>query len=60
MNVYIFGKLEYAGLNGDGNIHLIVSKERKDLVIDLCKDLTQLKGKEITLQVKEVAQISIN
>ena len=53
MRVTVIGKLESATLNGVGNIHLIISKEKTDLVSSLCTVIRQLEGKEVILVIKE-------
>ena len=59
MKVVLIGKLEQVHINGDDNIHITISKERKDLVEDLYKKLTKLEGRVVFLRFEEVAHTGI-
>jgi len=47
----ISGKLEYCGLDVDSNIHIIVSKRRKQMNSELCKIIKQWEQQDIFLVI---------
>ena len=49
----IIGRLESATLNGTGELHIILSKERVDLARILCDEIRTLEGKDVRLEIKE-------
>ena len=52
MSLRVIGRLENVSVNGEGNIHLELSKEGKTLVIPLVAMLKDYEGKDIVLTVK--------
>ena len=53
MTIVVIGKLESATLNGTGELHLILSKERVDLMRVLCDEIRILEGKDVRLEITE-------
>ena len=52
----MIGRLENVSVNGEGNIHLELSKEGKTLVIPLVAMLREYEGKDIVLTIKELTR----
>ena len=51
--IRVIGKLEYVGINGDGNIYMILSKESQDQVAALVTMIRELKGKDVIVDIEE-------
>ena len=51
--IRVIGKLEYVGINGDGNIYIILSKESQDQVAALVTMIRELKGKDVIVDIEE-------
>ena len=53
MSMRVIGKLEYAGLNADGKIHLIISKESKEVILTVVQMLRVFEGEDVTLDIRK-------
>ena len=53
MRLVFLGKVEYVGLNGEGRIYLILSKEKDELIPPICSEMKKFEGKDVSLIIKE-------
>ena len=52
--IRLIGNLEYVGINGEGKIHLILSKKSQDRIEPLVIMLRELKEKDVTVDIKKL------
>lgn len=50
----IIGRLEKVTLNGEGNIHLFISKESKEHIFPAAKIVQMFEGKDVLITIEEM------
>jgi len=50
----IYGRLEYVGVSAEGEIHLHISKESKDLILAVVAMLKEFEGKDVEIRVRRL------
>ena len=56
-DVVIYADLEYVGISADGKeLHIFVTKDRKDLIQYILKDLKVLEGKSVRIFIDKLEE----